>query len=79
LKRVRRENERWFGSRAFVSWPTLIRNYRHDRGLSAMEFSQYFGVSRQTVYFWESGHREAPYRVTQEVLDWMTCEFGKGD
>jgi len=55
-----------------VDWPTAIRRYRVEGlALNVRKFAYRFEVSTQTVYLWEGGKVQAPYRVTQEVAAWL--------
>jgi DNA-binding transcriptional regulator YiaG len=51
-----------------INWAHLIKEYRLELNLSVVEFAAKYGVSRASVYYWESGQREAPYRVTEDIL-----------
>lgn len=54
-----------------VDWPALIREYREEGlRLTVLKFAYRFEVSPQAVYMWETGRRQAPYRVTAEVMAW---------
>lgn len=52
-------------------WPQLIREYRLSLTLSRKEFAVLYNVSRQAVYYWETGKREAPGPVTLDVLRYL--------
>lgn len=52
-------------------WPTLIRDFRADLGLSVVEFAGVYGVSRASVYVWEAGRVPPPARLTHDVAEWL--------
>ena len=53
-----------------IVWPALIREYRLSLSLNIRKFALRYDVSTQAVYLWEKGERQAPYKVTQDVLAW---------
>ena len=52
-------------------WSDSIRDYRVSLDMTVLQFARYYEISPQAVYMWESGRREAPYKVTQDVLNWL--------
>jgi transcriptional regulator with XRE-family HTH domain len=63
-------------------FPTLIREARAKLGMTATEFGKEMGVSVTAVSLWESGKREAPYRVLYRCQDiiknYQKCDKCKG-
>ena len=59
-----------------------IEHYRMMRGMSREQLAQIMGVSRQTVYRWESGQRLPDVVVfvkLAQVLEVELSEFGRFD
>lgn len=49
----------------------LIRDYRNSLGLTQVEFAKKYGMkSIILVSLWESGKREAPFTVVNDVINW---------
>lgn len=49
-------------------WPVLIKEYRLSLNLSRQKFGKIYGVTRATVFYWETARHQAPYQVTWDVL-----------
>lgn len=45
-------------------WASLLKQKRTELGESQQTFGHRFGVRVATVSHWETGRREAPYKVT---------------
>jgi transcriptional regulator with XRE-family HTH domain len=49
--------------------PSEIKSYRQRFGFKTSEFARAFGVTRQTVWTWETGERPVPLPVA------LLCEL----
>lgn len=48
----------------------LIKKHRKSLGMSQTEYAMFMGMGRfSTISAWETGRREAPYRVVFQVLE----------
>ena len=50
-------------------FPGLIKKRRKEIKESQLVFGERFGVTAQTVSYWESGKREAPYKVLYFIIN----------
>lgn len=48
--------------------PELIKTHRQMRNMSQEEYAKIFGMTATAVALWESGKREAPYKVLELVF-----------
>jgi len=48
--------------------PELIKTHRQMRMMSQEEYAKIFGMTATAVALWESGKREAPYKVLEFVF-----------
>lgn len=50
-----------------MSFSAKVAVWRSERGLTQTEAAVRFGVTRKTVYMWETGAREPPLRLLGKV------------
>lgn len=51
-----------------IDIPSLIKAIRKEEGLTQKEFGKLFGFAESATSMWESGKREAPYKVLEFVF-----------
>jgi transcriptional regulator with XRE-family HTH domain len=48
--------------------PKMIKTHREMRNMSQEEYAKIFGVTATAISLWETGNREAPYKVLELVF-----------
>jgi len=52
-------------------WPKLVSEYRVSLELTLEKFGLRYGVTKQSVSYWEKGVNAIPNQVTWDILQWL--------